>query len=223
MIAFVLHYLNPLISQQINLTTSEITYALIGDSFDELFELLKENGYEPSLVFAPAERLKIYLENNDVDGHMAAIYNYDNDVPGMIRIDPPYIIVNIFAIVSVKSGINSIDELMTLSMASPRGFMLSKVIAARYAVDDVHELDSLEAMLGFIALDRAGFTIFTRAEASQFIGELKLEDELKILPTPVAQFQLYLWLNSRNEEFAEDISAILNDAIQSGEFIVHEY
>jgi len=221
-ITFFILLSSQLASQNLDLAGSEVG-VLFEDSYRDLLALLNRNGYSATLKYLPSPRLSLEFKENKIDGIISRVANFNEVSPGAVRVEPAYILVNIYAIVAVNSGIESLEDLKDTSAAVPKGSVVTEMILSEIDVETVWNLHSLRAMFEFVALGRADFTFYDLNFSEKLIHELGLEGSLKILPDSIIKVPYYLWLNSQHKELAEELSILLTAAIESGDFSVHEY
>jgi polar amino acid transport system substrate-binding protein len=212
-----------LFSQQLTLAASESNASRTKEIIEKLVDVFESSGYEITINYLPSKRSIMLMNEGNIDGDLIRVANYDDLVGDSIRIEPAIVVARLYAIVSVHSNINTVQELQNKSLAIIRGIIIGETIASTYNIQDIHEFNSTEAMFGFIARGRADFTIFGLESANQIISDLHLSHQLKILQEPILEIPYYLWLHAKHENISKDLSTILQRAIESGDFVVKEY
>lgn len=210
-------------SRELRFGINDAIYNSFPEAVAAIIELLEKKGFEIALEIQPSLRATNSIEQNELDGELMRVDSYKEYVPGAVRIDPPYIFVSVSAIVSSGIGIDSIADLKGKTMGAPRGWFITEEYRNFLEAGDVYLVDNVSSLFQSLVWERCDFVYFPSHRSANIIESLKLEDKLIILPEPFATEKLYLWVTRENSDLADELSRILSEAIESGEFEPFEY
>lgn len=178
---------------------------------DQAFE---RAGLRYSLTERPGERAVIELRAGQFDGDVTRHLRFNEQVPGLLRVDPAHSLV--FELAVTRRGgprLASREDLAGLRIAVPRGF--KRVEAATEGLPQRQLVEGVDACVRMVVQGRVDVCLEPGYSSTAGLGQVPegAEVDVQVLSTS----DMHLWLRPGQENEARRLGAALAQMERSGE------
>ncbi len=204
-----------LAGQVLNISSQQVYITQICEAI--VSEALKNIGIEASIKHLPTARAAFISNAGGSDAEICRVKGFADKYKNLIRINPS--IIPLKASVFTKNLALTIvpDEwelLIPYKVGIHTGHFYSTEATKNFP--GVVKVTTDKQLLKMLTISRLDAAVLIRTDAIAVIKDLGLEDDVKMLSPPIAQYPLHFFIHKKNKHLERRISEAIQQIVSSG-------